>query len=94
MRNRARADSGALSVMVISIGSPDSALREPVSTSILTAPDSTLETMLAAWEDGVDLRLMKTRSKHLMHMRDEPERYERRAPRLTHGPAHGQILSL
>ena len=58
------------------------------------SPVDAIETMRAAWEDGVDLRLMKTRSKHLMHMRDEPERYERRAPRLTHGPANGQILSL
>uniref|UniRef100_A0A7S4KAU3 Alpha/beta hydrolase n=1 Tax=Prymnesium polylepis TaxID=72548 RepID=A0A7S4KAU3_9EUKA len=40
------------------------------------SPLGPIETMMDAWSDSVKLYPMKTRSKHLLHMRDEPDRYE------------------
>eukprot|EP00320_Phaeocystis_rex_P009742 CAMPEP_0119085676 /NCGR_PEP_ID=MMETSP1178-20130426/134768_1 /TAXON_ID=33656 /ORGANISM="unid sp, Strain CCMP2000" /LENGTH=209 /DNA_ID=CAMNT_0007068757 /DNA_START=42 /DNA_END=671 /DNA_ORIENTATION=- len=40
------------------------------------SPLDAIEQMLSQWEGAVKLSLMQTNSKHLLHMRDETERYE------------------
>ena len=41
------------------------------------SPLDAIETMMAGWSDRVELYPMKTQSKHLLHMKDQPDRYER-----------------
>jgi len=40
------------------------------------SPVDAIETMMAGWSDQLELYSMRTQSKHLLHMRDEPQRYE------------------
>jgi hypothetical protein len=61
-------------------------MREPVIDGVRTgviysqndviSPLQSIEQMVETWSAGVEMHEMKTKSKHLLHYRDERDRYE------------------